>query len=304
MPPSKAAAPLNYRFLRYLAPNAVTCASLVFGMVSAVAAHSGNYALAGWMIIYAALTDRLDGMVARAVRGTSELGVQLDSFADFMNFGLAPAFLMYTFLEAPDHAQLGFNDGWKHALLVVSCIAWVLGAVFRLARFNVASEEGVPTKIFFGVPTTLAGGLLVIWFLALLKYAPLYHSFGGGRILGTSVTTPDWVWTIFPFAMLLGAFLMASSLRMLKVGKTPRFATTAFVLVNVAIGYVLGFARLYPEWLVIMPSAWIVVFLVWGQMSAKARAYLPPPLFPRGAAEESQVIMRPQEDLAPEDDAV
>jgi CDP-diacylglycerol--serine O-phosphatidyltransferase len=302
---SRTAAPTSYRFLRYLAPNAVTCASLVFGMISATAAHHGNFALAGWMIVYAALTDRLDGMVARAVRGTSELGVQLDSFADFMNFGLAPAFLMYTFLES--HPALGFAGGWKHVLLIVAGVAWVLGAVFRLARFNVASEDGVPTQIFFGIPTTLAGGLLVIWFLALLKYAPpdVYpHSFGGAKLLGSHVSTPNGVWTIFPFAMLLGAFLMASSLRMLKVGKTPRKATTAFVLINVVLGYGLGFARLFPEWMLLLPSAWIVVFLVWGQLSAKAQAYLPPPLFPRAEAEDGMVRMRPQEDLAPEDDAV
>jgi CDP-diacylglycerol--serine O-phosphatidyltransferase len=298
-------APTNLRFWRYLAPNAVTCASLVFGMVSAVAAASGNFHLAGWMIVWATLTDRLDGMVARLVRGTSELGVQLDSFADFLNFGLAPAFLMFQFFDK--HPALGFDDGWRWYLLVVACIAWVLGAVFRLARFNVVAEEGVPTKIFFGVPTTLAGGLLVVWFLALLKYAPdsIYQDdFGGPKLLGENVETPTSVWTWFPIGMLVGAYLMVSSLRMLKVGKTARLGTTVFVLVNVAIGYVLGFARLFPEWLVIMPSSWIVVFLIWGQLSAKAQAFKPPPLFPRAEAEDGMVRMRPQEDLAPEDDAV
>ena len=301
---TRAPAPTNYRFFRYLAPNAVTCASLCFGMISAVAAHRGNFSLAGWMIIYATLTDRLDGMVARAVKGTSELGVQLDSFADFLNFGCAPAFLLFTFFDA--HPELGMDTGWRHVLVIVASICWVLGAVFRLARFNVASEEGVPTKIFFGVPTTLAGGLIVIWFLALLKYAPdVYpHDFGGGKLLGSRVATPHAVWQVFPFAMLLGAFLMVSSLRMLKVGRTQRRATTIFVLANVVVGYILGFARLYPEFLVIQPTSWIVVFLVWGQLSHKARAFLPPPLFPRAEAEDGMVRMRPQEDLAPEDDAV
>jgi CDP-diacylglycerol---serine O-phosphatidyltransferase len=301
----RTAPPANYRFLRYLAPNAVTAASLVFGMVSMVAAHQGRFDLAGWMIIYAVLTDRLDGMVARMVRGTSDFGVQLDSFADFLNFGIAPAFLLFSFFDA--HPQLGFGDGAARVLLAAACIAWVMGAVFRLARFNVASEDGVPTKIFFGVPTTLAGGLLIIWFLALLKYGGelgVPGGFGGARLLGDEVTTPLDVWKWFPVAMLLGAFLMASNLRMLKVGTTARRATTVFVLVIVASGYVLGFARLYPEYLVVPPSAWIVVFLIWGQTSAKARGFAPPPLFPRAEADDGMVRMRPQEDLAPEDDAV
>ena len=74
--------------LRYLAPNLITAASLVFGLVSLSAAHRGDWRLAGWMIIYAVMCDRLDGLVARRLKATSEFGVQLDSFADFLNFGL------------------------------------------------------------------------------------------------------------------------------------------------------------------------------------------------------------------------
>lgn len=294
--------PVTYRFLRYLAPNAVTCASLVFGMVSMAAAHRGAWDLAGWMIIYAVLTDRLDGMVARMVKGTSDFGVQLDSFADFCNFGIAPAFLIHTFFES--HPQLDLDHGWRGAMVTVACIAWVFGAVFRLARFNVAAEDGVPTKIFFGVPTTLAGGLLIVWFLALLKYAGadlgVPGGFGGAKLVGDGFETPRWVWTLFPIGMLVGAFLMASSLRMLKVGTTARKATTIFVVVNVMIGYALGFARMFPEWLVIPPTMWILVFLVWGQLSPYARTFQPPPLFPR--KDEGKLRMRPQEDLALDED--
>ncbi|MBK7195620.1 MAG: CDP-alcohol phosphatidyltransferase family protein [Myxococcales bacterium] len=162
--------------LRYLAPNLITAASLVFGLVSLSAAHRGDWRLAGWMIIYAVMCDRLDGLVARRLKATSEFGVQLDSFADFLNFGLAPAFLIYSFLRLPNPATaalaLPFDHGVGRAYLAGACAVWVLAAVFRLARFNVMAEDDVPTRIYFGVPTTLAGGLLVIWFLALLKYSP------------------------------------------------------------------------------------------------------------------------------------
>lgn len=286
--------------LRYLAPNLITAASLVFGLVSLSAAHRGDWRLAGWMIIYAVMCDRLDGLVARRLKATSEFGVQLDSFADFLNFGLAPSFLMYSFLTV--HPALGFDHGWHRALLIVACIAWVMGAVFRLARFNIAAEDGVPTKIFFGIPTTLAGGLLIIWYLAFLKYADPAVStieFGGAKIYG-SVHTPQGVWMWFPVAMLIGAALMASNLRMLKVGSFPNRAASAAVLVIVLGGYLGGFLRMYPELMVVPPTAWIVVFLIWGQTSAKVRGLEAPPVFPR--AGDGKLHTRPQEDLAVDED--
>ena len=124
--------------LRYLAPNLVTTISLTFGLLSIAATMDGNYASAGWWIVYATLTDRLDGFVARLVRGTSELGVQLDSFADFLNFGLAPAFLVYASLvRAP---ELPFADGIERTLLMAACASWVIAATFRLARYNITDE--------------------------------------------------------------------------------------------------------------------------------------------------------------------
>ncbi len=269
--------------VRYLAPNLLTAASLVFGLVSLASAHSGDWRLAGWMIIYAVMTDRLDGLVARQLKATSEFGVQMDSFADFLNFGVAPAFLLYSFLRSSPllvGLDLPFGHGFGHAYLAASCIIWVLAALFRLARFNVAAEEATPTRIYFGVPTTLAGGLLVIWFLALLKYADPHHGFGGPKLLGDGLVTPRWVWLALPGLMLVGAYLMASSLRMLKIGTAESKAITIFLMVTVVSGYLLGFAQMFPEYLVWMPSAWIVVFLVWGALAAEARELKPQPIFP------------------------
>lgn len=268
---------------RYLAPNLLTGSSLVFGLVSLASAHGGNFRLAAWLIIYAVMTDRLDGLVARRLRATSELGVQLDSFADFLNFGIAPAFLLYSFLRSSPllaGLDLPYHDGVGHAYLAGACIVWVLAAVFRLARFNVAAEENVPTRIYFGVPTTLAGGLLVIWFLALLKYAQPGPTFGGPKLLGDDVVTPRTVWLLLPALMILGAYLMASSLRMLKIGSAESKAITIFLLVAVTSGYILSFSQMFPEYLVWMPSAWIVVFLIWGHFAEEARDLRPPPLFP------------------------
>ena len=148
------------RFFRYLAPNLITLSSMIFGLVSLWAAHMGNASLSAWMIIYAVLTDRLDGLVARAMKATSELGMQLDSFADFLNFGVAPAYLVLNYVGGRIEY---YQHGAGHYLLFAACGAYMLCAVFRLARYNVLTDDQIPTKIFFGFPTTLTGGLIAIW---------------------------------------------------------------------------------------------------------------------------------------------
>lgn len=284
------------RFLRYLAPNVITLSSMIFGLVSLWSAHNGNYPLAGWLIIYAVLTDRLDGLVARAVKGTSELGMQLDSFADFLNFGVAPAFLVLTYLSGRPDLPYFDRTSTAHTLLFVACGGYMLCAVFRLARYNVLTDDQIPTKIFFGFPTTLAGGLLAIWFLLLLKYDPHTNPiFGGAKLFGDAFHTPSTVWTYFPIAVAVLGYLMASRLPMPKVGMTRSKLISAFLLTLIIIGYTCGFAMIYPEVSFWMPTVWSIMFLIWGQASANARAMYPPPLFPR--KQPDRPLERPQEDL-------
>jgi CDP-diacylglycerol---serine O-phosphatidyltransferase len=282
------------RFFRYLAPNLITLSSMIFGLVSLWSAHNGDYPLAAWMIIYAVLTDRIDGLVARALKATSELGMQLDSFADFLNFGVAPSFLVLTFLSG--RLELPYRDGVAHYLLFAACGAYMLCAVFRLARYNVLSDDQIPTKIFFGFPTTLTGGLIAIWMLVLLKYDPMTDPFGGAKLFGQHIQTPLNVWKYFPIALVVGGYLMASRLPMPKVGMTKNKLISTFLLTLVAIGYVCGFAMHYPEICFWMPTGWSIIFLIWGQASPTARAMYPPPLFPRRVDE--RVLERPQEDIA------
>jgi CDP-diacylglycerol--serine O-phosphatidyltransferase len=269
---------------------------MIFGLVSLWSAQKGpaGAPLAAWMIIYAVLTDRLDGLVARAMKATSELGMQLDSFADFLNFGVAPAYLVLSYLSSrpdlPFHA-----GGTAHTLLFIACGAYMLCAVFRLARYNVLSDDQIPTKIFFGFPTTLTGGLIAIWMLLFLKYDPTTPPFGGAKLFGDSFVTPLGVWKYFPIALVVGGYLMASRLPMPKVGMTKNKAISVVLLTLLAIGYVCGFAMHFPEICVPMPTIWSIMFLVWGQASAKARAMYPPPLFPK--KNDDRKLVRPQEDL-------
>lgn len=285
------------RFLRYLAPNLITLSSMIFGLVSLWAASHNDPALAAWLIIYAVLTDRMDGLVARAVKGTSELGMQLDSFADFLNFGVAPAYLVLTFLSR--YPGLPFADGNGKTLLFIVCGGYMLCAVFRLARYNILTDDQVPTKMFFGFPTTLSGGLIAIWMLLLLKYDPNIAAFGGefggAKLFGDSFHTPLSAWKWFPLFMAVMGYLMASRLPMPKVGMTKNKLISAFLLILVLTGYVCGFAMHFPELCFWMPTGWSVIFLIWGQASPKARAMYPPPLFPK--TEPAKPLSRPQADL-------
>jgi len=281
------------RVLRYLAPNLITLSSMIFGLVSLWSSHNGDPSLAAWMIIYAVLTDRIDGVTARALKATSELGMQLDSFADFLNFGIAPAYLVLVYLAGrPD---LPYQSGTAHTLLFVACGGYMLCAVFRLARYNVLTDDQVPTKMFFGFPTTLTGGLVAIWFLLFLKYDPTSEPFGGSKLFGPHLQTPLTVWKYFPIGLVVGGYLMASRLPMPKVGMTKNKALSVFLLAMLALGYACGFAMHYPEICFWMPTVWSVIFLIWGQASASARAMYPPPLFPKRAVDKE--LVRPQEDL-------
>lgn len=271
------------RFLRYLAPNLVTSLGMLFGLLSMVATHEHRFVAAGWLIIWAVLLDRVDGLVARTLKATSDFGVQMDSFADAINFGIAPAFLVYVSLSSAP--ILGFDHGVGKGLLIVACAVWALANVFRLAKFNVVTEEA-GSKHFFGVPTTLAAGTLVIWYLALHKYSALGaapgqpEAFGDPKLYG-DFTIPITAWAYVPAAMLVGALLMASNLPQPKLGAQKSKTLTVALLVVVLIGYVCGFMRVLPEFMLLMPTSWLVVALAWGQLSPAARRLAPPPFLPR-----------------------
>ena len=273
------------RFLRFLAPNAVTAFGLVCGLLSLVAAHQGRLRDAAWLIAWAVLTDKLDGTVARRLRATSEFGLQVDSFADCVAFGVAPPFLLVC---TPGSAtSLPFASGLGHGFLLFCSCAWSLGAVFRLARFNVIITEGDSRAkgLFFGVPTTASAGLFTLWFLLMLKYGdPALGIFPsaafGERLLLGDLRIGGWAWTLFPPGMLAGALLMVSNLRIPKLQRLPSKAVTVFIYGGVAWGYLLGFLRMYPELIVWFPTTGMLIFAFWGLTSPPLRGVKPPPIFP------------------------
>jgi len=135
-------------------PGVFTVGNMFCGFVSILYSFDGEPIFAAWMIILAAFFDALDGKVARFAGTTSRFGVELDSFADLLSFGIAPALLFYNLKIYP----LG-KWGWILGLVFVMCGA------FRLARFNLQQfklEEKFP---YMGLPIPTAAVTLVSYTL-------------------------------------------------------------------------------------------------------------------------------------------
>jgi CDP-diacylglycerol--serine O-phosphatidyltransferase len=129
-------------------PNLVTLLGMLAGMFALVSVMNGRFITGAWAILLAAVFDGLDGKVARLVNGASEFGVQLDSLADLVSFGVAPAVLVYHWQFVP-HKQLGMMV----MFLYVAC-----GAL-RLARFNVQSKR-ISSAFFMGLPVPAAAAVI------------------------------------------------------------------------------------------------------------------------------------------------
>jgi CDP-diacylglycerol--serine O-phosphatidyltransferase len=220
--------PFRRRFkaipVRTLLPNLITLLALCAGLTAIRLAVEDKLDLALAAIVFAALLDGIDGRIARMLKGTSRFGAELDSLADFVNFGVAPALILYFW---------GLHElksaGWIVALVFAIC------AGLRLARFNVMIDD--PNKplwagnFFTGIPAP-AGAITVL--------LPIYLSF-----LGVPVSLIT-IWLTFFYTLAI-AFLMVSRLPVFsgkRVGKRvpPEMVLPVFVMV------VLFFAMLvsYP----------------------------------------------------------
>ncbi len=170
----------------YILPNLFTTGSLISGFYSIVKTMNGDYRVAAWFILVAAIFDGLDGKVARLTGTTSKFGVEYDSLADLVAFGVAPGVLMYSWALKP-FGKLG----WLAAFLYVVC-----GAL-RLARFNVQVTT-VESKRFVGLPIPAAAAMVAASVL-------LFFHLGGTGEIAKKVSVLVLIYVL--------AFLMVSSIR-------------------------------------------------------------------------------------------
>ncbi|WP_457607691.1 CDP-diacylglycerol--serine O-phosphatidyltransferase [Nitratifractor sp.] len=169
--------------LTYVLPNLFTAASIFTGIVSLTQAANGHFESAAWLIFLSLVFDGLDGRVARLTQTCSRFGLEFDSLADIVAFGVAPAMLLYF--------QIGQHYG-RFGILV-SALFVVFGAI-RLARFNVTDNCNDP-GVFIGLPIPTAAVFVAGW--SLLLEAHSLREYGAPLLAAT----------------LLIAFLMVSNIR-------------------------------------------------------------------------------------------
>jgi CDP-diacylglycerol--serine O-phosphatidyltransferase len=217
----------------FLLPSLFTAANLLCGYYAVVAALIGgrdDFDHAAKAIGLAILFDSMDGRVARMTGTNTEFGVQFDSLADVVSFGIAPAVVAYAWgvrslvgLEAVDLRHLA-EGGWIACLFFLVCCAW------RLARFNVQGMAPGGSKFFVGMPTPAAAGVL----------ASIIHRY--------KYPLHDWHWAIvwLLLAIALGA-LMTSTIRFYSFKDLPwtrKQPSLGIILVLI----VFGVAWIYSEY--------------------------------------------------------
>jgi CDP-diacylglycerol--serine O-phosphatidyltransferase len=131
-------------------PAAFTAANIAVGFTATLLASNGRYETAVYLLVLAIFLDMMDGRLARRLRVTSLFGKQLDSFCDVLSFGAAPAFLVYQAILRP----LG-------VLGVAVALVYLLAAVYRLARFNLFSDEHEKARRTCGLPVPIGAGYLM-----------------------------------------------------------------------------------------------------------------------------------------------
>jgi CDP-diacylglycerol--serine O-phosphatidyltransferase len=199
----------NHRLRRgiFLLPSLFTVGNLLCGYYAVVASLVGghdDFDHAARAIGFAILFDSLDGRVARMTGTNTEFGVQFDSLADVVSFGIAPAVMAYAWgvrslpgLDSPSGHQLS-EFGWIACLIFLVCCAW------RLARFNVQGMAPGGSKYFVGMPTPGAAGVI----------AALVHRF--------KYPLHDWRWAVVWLMVVIGmGALMTSTIRFYSFKEIP-----------------------------------------------------------------------------------
>jgi CDP-diacylglycerol--serine O-phosphatidyltransferase len=203
----------------YIFPNLLTAGNLFAGFYAIVTAMGAHFERAAAAIIIAAFMDGLDGKIARMTGTSSRFGVEFDSLADLVSFGVAPALLVYIY-ELKSFTRIG----WVAAFLFVAC-----GAL-RLARFNV--QVGTTEKRWFtGLPIPMAGGMLAVTVLFFRHLHALGHETSG---------------VVFVLLTYLLSFLMVSTVRYRSFKDLETRPHKAFYLLVSAV-IVISLVAIHPQ---------------------------------------------------------
>ena len=204
-------------------PNTITCCNLLSGCVAATYAFEGIYTIAFVCIIMGAVFDFFDGLTARALKVSSPIGKELDSLADVVTFGFAPAAMVFRWLRECSDAHLD-----RLVAFVVPFLAFLLVAfsALRLAKFNVDERQ---TTSFIGLPT------------------PANALFWGALVLGShdEMVASPFGWVLIVALVLLFSWLLVAeipmfSLKFKSLAWKPNRIAYIFLLVSLVLLICLG----------------------------------------------------------------
>jgi len=229
--------------VRMLVPNVITLLAICAGLTAIRLSTEGRMELAVAAIVFAAILDGIDGRVARMIKGQSKFGAELDSLADFVNFGVAPGLMLYFW----QLHELN-NGGW------IAAMVFAISGGLRLARFNATiddpSKPAFAANYFTGVPAPMG---------AILALLPIYLAFLG---------TPKPPATLTAIYTLLIAFLMVSRLPVFS-GKTVRMRVPPEMVLPVFVSVIFFIALLigYPWYILSVGSVLYLLSLPLGWRS-------------------------------------
>ena len=189
---------IKIKITRAVVPNLFTILNMFSGFISVIASSDGNFIYAANFILVAALFDILDGVMARLTKSSSEFGVQIDSLADVISFGIAPAFLAYK-IYLFQFGEIG---------LLISSLLMVMAGI-RLARFNI-QLVGFDKNHFSGLPSP-ASGLTIVAFI--LTFYDSKNGFNSEAV------------KYFPALVILVSLLMVS---LIKYDTLPKLSKKGF----------------------------------------------------------------------------
>lgn len=221
----------------YLFPTIFTAGNMFCGFWSIVLSIKGEFVKSAWVIIFAMLFDGLDGVVARAKKITSFLGIELDSLSDIVSFCIAPMILIWQLVMY----RYGFSG-------VVVCFLYIFFGAIRLARFNVVSynreDKTKPPQYIEGLPTPAAAGVIVsIVLLVSLSTSELYLT---KRHITLLISLVPIILNFLPAIILIISLLMVTKLRYLKFNNIKLNQKVSFKLFSLILGIILLLFA-YPE---------------------------------------------------------
>jgi CDP-diacylglycerol--serine O-phosphatidyltransferase len=199
----------------YLLPSLLTIGNLLCGVYAIVAVYNDDYARSAAAILVALILDGLDGAVARLTNSQSDFGLQLDSLADLVSFGVAPAILSYAWAIKP-FSQIG----WLFGSIIPTALFVSCGA-FRLARFNVQTR-GLDKRYFVGLPIPAAAAV-VASFVLFMRESPSLMLFQQ-EVLSSRLSSAIVVVMVYTLSFLMVSRLRYRSMKGIEMRRRQPFA--------------------------------------------------------------------------------